>query len=152
MSFKLGAIKDDSPKEKVVISNEITTDTRVEINPKVLEAYWKAYADKLSHEENGGYLSSMLMRHAPQVKSYNVFQVEVAHDLEKDQFIENKMRILSYLRLAMKIPSLELDVIISDKQQETTKAYTSKDKFKIMAEKNPALNKFKDDLGLEIEY
>ena len=78
MSFKLSAVKDDKPVAKVDLSNEIKEDESVEINEKVLCSYWSAFADKLSHEANGGYFSSMLARHKPKVVKYNVFQVEVA--------------------------------------------------------------------------
>ena len=152
MSFKLSAIEDEKEIEEVEISNEITTDESVKINEKVLTAYWQAYSDHLSHEENGGYLSSMLGRHIPKVKNYNVFQVDVAHELEYEQFIENKLSILTYLRKAMNIPSLEMDVTISEVLEASNLAYTSRDKYKIMLEKNPALDLLKDQLDMEIEY
>ena len=152
MSFKLSAIEDEKEIEEVEISNEITTDESVKINEKVLTAYWQAYSDHLSHEENGCYLSSMLGRHIPKVKNYNVFQVDVAHELEYEQFIENKLSILTYLRKAMNIPSLEMDVTISEVLEASNLAYTSRDKYKIMLEKNPALDLLKDQLDMEIEY
>ena len=152
MSFKLSAIEDEKEIEEVEISNEITTDESVKINEKVLTAYWQAYSDHLSHEENGGYLSSMLGRNIPKVKNYNVFQVDVAHELEYEQFIENKLSILTYLRKAMSIHSLEMDVTISEVLEASNLAYTSRDKYKIMLEKNPALDLLKDQLDMEIEY
>ena len=152
MSFKLSAVKDDKPVAKVDLSNEIKEDESVEINEKVLCSYWSAFADKLSHEANGGYLSSMLARHKPKVVKYNVFQVEVAHTLEYDQLIENKLDLLNYLRQAMKIPNLEMDVKISDKIEGTAIAYTAKDKYKVMLEINPSLDNLKQRFDMDIEY
>ena len=152
MSFKLSAVKDDKPLVKVDLSNEIKEDESVEINEKVLCSYWSAFADKLSHEANGGYLSSMLARHKPMVVKYNVFQVEVAHALEYDQLIENKLDLLNYLRQVMKIPNLEMDVKISDKIEGTAIAYTAKDKYKVMLEINPSLDNLKQRFDMDIEY
>ena len=52
----------------------------------------------------------------------------------------------------MNIPSLEMDVTISEVLEASNLAYTSRDKYKIMLEKNPALDLLKDQLDMEIEY
>ncbi|MCB0772781.1 MAG: DNA polymerase III subunit gamma/tau, partial [Flavobacteriales bacterium] len=62
---------------------------------------------------------------------------------------EEKAALMGFLRRELGIPGLELEV----QKHEATAVrprYTPRDKFMLMAEKNPALLKLREDLDLDL--
>ena len=59
--------------------------------------------------------------------------------------------MLGFLRSELHNSTIHLEVVVS-KEEAKTMIYTQADKFKFMAEKNPALHELRSVLGLDYDY
>jgi DNA polymerase-3 subunit gamma/tau len=62
-----------------------------------------------------------------------------------------KTDLLSYLKTSLKNSSLQLKIIVDETKTER-KPYTGEEKYQRLAEKNPTLNKLRQQFGLEIDF
>ena len=60
--------------------------------------------------------------------------------------------IIGFLKKSLVNNRIQFNIKIKELEKQEIKAYTPEDKFKEMAEKNPALLKMKDQFGLELDY
>jgi hypothetical protein len=58
---------------------------------------------------------------------------------------------MEFLKFRLNNYKIHLQTSIAD-NQKTMKPYTDKEKFDMLAEKNPALRTLREELDLEIEY
>ncbi|MEO9806130.1 MAG: hypothetical protein ABJF04_22915 [Reichenbachiella sp.] len=66
--------------------------------------------------------------------------------------IENiEVELLGFLRLELKNSAIAFNYEISEDTEER-RPYTSEEKFKAMAKKNPALLKLADEFGLDTDH
>ena len=79
-----------------------------------------------------------------------VFEVTVNTDINKEYLDNNIRSILDWLQDKLKNDFIEMKIVIS-KVIVNNKPFTSQEIFQEMARQNPALNKLKDELGLEIK-
>ena len=78
--------------------------------------------------------------------------IEVNNEIQVDLLtISLRTEILNYLRKELQNFTIHLEVVVS-KEEAKTMIYTQADKFKFMAEKNPALHDLKNVLGLDYDY
>ena len=78
--------------------------------------------------------------------------IEVNNEIQVDLLtISLRTEILNYLRKDLHNSTIHLEVVVS-KEESKTIIYTQADKFKYMAEKNPALYDLKNVLGLDYDY
>lgn len=86
-----------------------------------------------------------------QIVNENEVELTLASQHEREMFDEDRINIMPFLRSRLKHFKLELSVKINQGIQ-TKRIFTAEDKFKLMAEKNPALIELRNTLGLELEY
>jgi DNA polymerase III subunit gamma/tau len=78
--------------------------------------------------------------------------LEVDNEIQTDLLtISLRTEVLNYLRKELQNSTIHLEVVVS-KEEAKTMIYTQADKFKFMAEKNPALHDFRSILGLDYDY
>jgi DNA polymerase III subunit gamma/tau len=78
--------------------------------------------------------------------------IEVDNEIQVDLLtISLRTEVLSFLRKELQNSTIHLEVVVS-KEEAKTMIYTQADKFKFMAEKNPALNDLRSVLGLDYDY
>jgi DNA polymerase III subunit gamma/tau len=78
--------------------------------------------------------------------------IEVDNEIQVDLLtISLRTEVLSFLRKELQNSTIHLEVVVS-KEEAKTMIYTQADKFKFMAEKNPAMNDLKNILGLDYDY
>jgi DNA polymerase III subunit gamma/tau len=78
--------------------------------------------------------------------------IEVDNEIQVDLLtISLRTEVLSYLRKELHNSTIHLEVVVS-KEEAKTMIYTQADKFKFMAEKNPALHDLRNVLGLDYDY
>ncbi|MBK6988113.1 MAG: hypothetical protein IPH33_07635 [Bacteroidetes bacterium] len=65
---------------------------------------------------------------------------------------EEKLELLIYLRKALSNFKISLTIIVNINEASEGPAYTPSEKFKKLAEINPAMNDLKKSFDLEIEY
>lgn len=151
MSFKLDAVKEDVVEPEKEEEARVIDET-IEINERLLKTYWKNYAVSLTNNSEKGYMFAMLTKHEPRPKKFNVFEIDVENVLERDQLLDQKLEVLTFMRKKLGIPSLEMDINVVEKEGDVIQAYTPRDKFRIMAENNPELSKLVDRFDMEIDY
>lgn len=78
--------------------------------------------------------------------------LEVDNEIQVDLLtISLRTEILTFLRKELQNSTIHLEVVVS-KEEAKTMIYTQADKFKFMADKNPALHDLRNVLGLDYDY
>lgn len=77
--------------------------------------------------------------------------IELNNEAQREMLTAIKQDMLDEFRLLLKNKQTQLEIRVSEVQGEV-KAYKPSDKFKQMAEKNPALLELKKRFDLDIEY
>ncbi len=141
---------DDLPEEQ-----KEDTKASVEsqdITGEQLTACWNTYAEILLKKGRDNLYSLMTMV-SPELSAPDVFEVSVVNDVQKDKLSDEKLSLLEYIKKELKVPSLQMKISVQKKQAgQKNFPYTDKEKFNRMAEKNPILNKLKQQFDLEIEF
>ena len=81
------------------------------------------------------------------------YQIELLIDNpSQDEFFqEEKSELVSFLRKSLNNYTLNVYVKLDDSVKSGEVAYTNKEKYQKMVEKNPGLDDFRKQLGLELE-
>ena len=118
-----------------------------EVNAALLVRAWNDYA--LARKREGkNSLHATLAAHEPVAAGPSSVSFAIVNDVQEKYMREEKPALLAYLRRELDDPALQFDVL-----KETVVArprYTKLDKFTIMAERNPALVKLKEELDLDL--
>ena len=130
---------------------EILPDLANEFDQGKLELIWNQYANKIQAEGKMTLSTAMLKRPAVIIEKHQLlFQVDNTA-IEKD-FIEQKINILGYLRRELNNFKINLELKVSTEAHVNDIPYTPSEKFKKLAEQNPAMMELKKKFDLEIEY
>jgi len=70
---------------------------------------------------------------------------------QKNELEHGKVQLINYLRKELRNNKISLSIKIQKQEEVTRKVFTAADKFKMMAEKNPALIDLKKKLGLDLD-
>lgn len=76
----------------------------------------------------------------------------IVSKLEETEVIQNRYDLLLFLKQELGNHQIELDTVLIEEAPQERKAFTDKDKFEQMANKNPLLQKFRDKFDLELLY
>jgi DNA polymerase III subunit gamma/tau len=78
--------------------------------------------------------------------------LEVDNEIQIDLLTTTlRTEVLNFLRRELQNSTIHLEIVVAE-QENTTLIYTQADKFKFLAEKNPALNELRNVLGLDYDY
>jgi DNA polymerase-3 subunit gamma/tau len=119
-----------------------------ELNPALLARTWSDYA-KARKREGKSSLHATLAANSPVITGPQSISFTIVNTVQENYMREEKAQLLGHLRRQLGMPGLELQVV----KQEITDLrprYTPKDRFAIMAEKNPALLKLREGLDLDL--
>ena len=124
----------------------LPTSTK-EVNPVLLVKAWTDYA--MAQRERGrSSLHATLCAREPVVQGPGRITFAIVNDVQENYLRNEKPELLGHLRRALGDPGLELDVV---KEQVVVKPrFTPVDRFKLMAEKNPALLHLHELLKLDL--
>lgn len=114
---------------------------------ETLTEAWESYAENLLEEK---WLKNTMKIYLPKKISDNLFEVTVNTEINKQYLDDNMQSILDWLKEKLQNDLIEMKILISE-TVVNKKAFTSKEIFQEMVEKNPALKKLSDELGLEIK-
>ncbi len=89
--------------------------------------------------------------HKPQTGGNNIIEITVDNVIQKESIFEQKPEILSFLRKNLNNYAINLEVKITD-NPKIHKAYLPAEKFQKMVEKNPDVERLKNDLDLDLIY
>lgn len=115
-----------------------------------LENAWNKYANDLKIKGRAGFASSLLSKR-PQLMDNNIIEFSISNRALEETIDEDKMNFLGFLRKELDNYSIQLSLILSQSEDKTS-LYTATDRYKHLAEKNPAINKLKQVFDLDIEF
>jgi len=130
------------------VEEDFTNKPADEFTQEQIETLWKEVAEKNKSDKN---LFSTLTKHKPLKKENFVIEYVVDNKIQKKEIEDRLMEIMPILREKLNNYQIQLSIVVTE-QPKNDKPYTPQDKFKQMAEKNPALLKLKDQLDLEIDF
>jgi len=114
-----------------------------------LHEFWGEFAKKRKLERDS--VTEELIFNRDFTLDGQAIRIYLDNDLQQEAMTAIRNDLIQYLRERLEAPSLSLDFPVN--QQETKKlAYTDKEKFAVMAEKNPHLLELQQLLGLDIEF
>ncbi len=134
-------------QEEQIISPQLPKNTFTK--EQLLEA-WHRYAAKMKDTHKMNLFTTMNLRE-PHVNENFTIEFEIDNKVQEEQLLTEKTDLLGFLRGELQNSDIGLSLIITQKT-EGKKLYTSQEKFKHLAEKNPSLLKLKQQFDLDIDY
>lgn len=115
-----------------------------------LHKAWANYANRVKNNGKSS-LFATLTKHQPAIAANFVIEFTIDNAVQEELMTTERLELMDYLRSTLNNYQLQLKTIINKSEQKNT-AYTTRDKFNKMAEKNPALHTLKDLLRLDLDY
>jgi DNA polymerase-3 subunit gamma/tau len=82
----------------------------------------------------------------------NIITLSLTNPIEEPILTSIKQELLTYLREKLSNSSLQVEGQMQEQQLGKKIAYTNKEKFDHLAEKNPLLKELKEKLGLDPDF
>ena len=145
------SIKDSGkPKKDTESDSQVQNNTATSpFTQEDLKSYWNEFASSL--KVDFPHLFTTLTSREPVLKENWQIELEIDNRILEEELSLKKEDLLDFLKQKLNNFQITLKIRIQENQKEL-KPYTDKEKFEKMAEKNPALNKLKEQLDLDIEY
>ncbi|MGB1636237.1 MAG: DNA polymerase III subunit gamma/tau [Flavobacteriales bacterium] len=120
-----------------------------EVTPEGLERAWAGFVEKLRTDDRIALVATMSLG-APELKGSQVVYA-VNNPLQREQMDGLRTEVLVHLKTELKNAQLELHLEMKEQAMEEKKAFLSdKDRYDMMVEKNPALDKLRKALDLDL--
>jgi len=144
------SIKNHKPEKKTNSDEEEDLSNKPvdEFSDEKLKKAWREMTEGLKVDKN---LYFTLKRNKPVKKDDKLIEFTVDNKIQKKELEDRKLDIMPVVKEKLNNYHVLLDVKVVE-QIKQTKAYLPQEKFKKMAEKNPALKSLKDKLNLEIDF
>lgn len=120
------------------------------ISQAVLEVHWTEYAEQLKAQGKITDHAAYVMN-KPALAAENAVTFTVLNATAEERLSADKSNLMDFLRRKLRNNVFTLDIILS-KETGDVKIYTTQDKFKRLAELNPALNKLRQTFDLDLDY
>ncbi len=137
-------------KEESAVSSATSRQPAEIFSQEKLETVWNAFAEDLKSKGRKMDAATFTMNKPVKV-SDEMVTFTVVNAMQSERISLDKTELMTFLRKGLNNYVFNLDIIVS-KDEGTQKFYTSADKFKRLAEINPAINKLKSQFDLDIEY
>jgi len=135
-------------EENITISTE--NSPREFFTEDQLKIAWKQYSFVLKEQGLGTFYNALIKRN-PLRKDDETYIIQLDSQIQKDYILDHFEGFITFLRKQLRNFHLSIEIEIIENQDET-KFLTSKQKFELMARKNPNLHVFKSLFNLDIEY
>lgn len=111
----------------------------------------KAWADhaQLLKQQGKSSMHATLTANKPEITGAHEVSFTIVNTVQENYMRDEKAALLGHLRSQLGDPALNL-IIVKQESATPKRRYTPKDRFQIMAEKNPALFKLREDLDLDL--
>ena len=109
---------------------------------------WKEYATAKKREGKNSFHATLMWKE-PVVTGAHAVQFAIINEVQEKDLREQKAGLVEHLRNELADPALELS-IVKESVADARPRYTPRDRFNIMAEKNPALIGLRDALDLDL--
>jgi DNA polymerase-3 subunit gamma/tau len=130
-----------------------TTDEKKKNEPIAVENlvdFWKLFAKKMD-DDGRTNLSKALLRRNPELKNQTTINFKLDNKVIDDELKELRSDLLSFLKEKLQNSFLTLQTEILEAAIVNDTPYTAREKFLKMAEKNPALEKLRQQFDLELD-
>lgn len=144
-------LKGTSDNKSVTATEEILPDISTPFDQTLVDGLWRIYTDKLEKQGRMTLAAALKKRNPIIGENFQLNFIVDSAAAEKD-LNEEKLELLIYLRKELSNYKTTLLVSISTSESSDGPAYTPSEKFKKLAEINPAMNDLKKQFDLEIEY
>ncbi|MBK9701911.1 MAG: hypothetical protein IPO79_17965 [Flavobacteriales bacterium] len=114
----------------------------------LLQKAWQDFAMARKREGRNS-LHATLMAREPVSAGPDLVTFVILNEVQDRYFREVGQELMAFLRTELDAPGLELKVV-KEEVTDLRPRYTPMDRFRILAEKNPALLKLKDELDLDL--
>ena len=119
------------------------------VSPEALTKAWMGFVEKLRKEDRIALTATMSLGD-PELRGVQVVY-GVNNPLQREQMDGLRTEVLVHLKTTLKNASLELHLEMKEQAMEEKKAFLSdKDRYDMMVEKNPALDKLRKALDLDL--
>jgi len=125
-------------------------DLKNSFDHATLIKFWSLFSDK-AKSEGKIQLSTTLTMYAPVIKENYQIEISVHNPTQLELLVEEKEDLVNYLREKLSNYALNVHAVIAENREQGEEVFTNKEKYKKMAEKNPGLDDFRKQLGLELE-
>ena len=152
MSMRRQPVSNTTTNKPTNLSTSTTNSLQTDyedyvVSEKDLIYYWRDFASKLPKEESAN--AARMMNISPKLLNDTTFEIGVDNEMVAKYMTQLMPSIEKHLReslhnrkITMTIRTLEVNEIV--------RAYSQVERFKLMNEKNPKLQKLKELLGLEL--
>ena len=147
--------KEEVTEENNGLSNETETSgqqaaTLNSIDVEDLKRVWKEYADQIQKQGKHS-LYSTLTKRSPEIRENNELELIIDNKVQEQELHEEKQNLSAFLKEHLSLAQISIYTTIIEVDEEK-KPYTSIEKFKRMAEKNPSISELKEQLDLDIDF
>ncbi len=142
-SNKLVPIKE----EKSINIDDLPSD---KVSNEQLQKVWEEFA-LLQQQEKKIQLFTTLTMDKPILLDEKTIELVIHNQSQNNLLQEEKQRLMDYLRKQLNNFQLQLLTRIEERAGTDDVAYTNKERYLKMVEKNPDLEEFRKQLGLELE-
>ncbi|MFM2290859.1 MAG: hypothetical protein RIS29_672 [Bacteroidota bacterium] len=129
-----------------VVSEPVQTMNKPFTADELINA-WHQFAGTIPDQSR---MVSFIQSTFPQLVSPTLFEVKVNNVLQEREMVRLQPDIHSFIHLRLQNNSIRMQVRVIE-EDETARLSTPEDKYKQMAEQNPALEILKNGLGLELD-
>ena len=112
-----------------------------------LEVAWLQYTETIPDQ---GRMKSFILSTKPQLISENEFEIIVSNTLQEKELKRLQPDLVTFIRLHLQNSKVGMSIKIAE-ETDMQRANSPEDRYKIMAEQNPALDVLKNGLQLEID-
>jgi DNA polymerase-3 subunit gamma/tau len=150
LSSIVNAEKKTVQKQEEVPTHVVGAKMTVPVTQALLEQYWTEYSEMLKAKGKTTDASAFAMN-KPVLVEENTVTFTVHNAMAQERLNADKTSLMDYLRGKLRNNVFTLEIILS-KEEGEAKIYTTQDKFKRLAELNPALNKLRQTFDLDLDY
>jgi len=130
----------EGPAQQTVVQNTPFTD-------QDLFRAWQQFADTIPEQ---GRMASLFLSTIPQLTSATTFEITVSNVLQEKELKRLQPDILGFIHSKLENSQVRMSIKIAE-ETEVQRANSPEDRYKILAEQNPALDILKNGLQLEID-
>jgi uncharacterized membrane protein YgaE (UPF0421/DUF939 family) len=112
---------------------------------------WRRFAFEMKEQGMETFYNAMIKRE-PVLKEKDKYTMEVDNQIQVDYITPHLQDLNQYFRKELKNYALSIEIEQTENQQEEVKFLTGKDKFAVMARRNPNIHTLKTMFNLDVEY
>jgi DNA polymerase-3 subunit gamma/tau len=150
-SIKLASLKSTgekkNPENKEIVSEPAAFENK-NFTAAELELAWNEYAKKIGDEGKKQLFSTMNKR-KPLLKDNFTVEIIVDNKIQSDEIFSEQINLLPFLKEKLSNRLIKIVSAVIEAKDKPDEAYTPKEKFMKMAEKNPALDTLRTQFDLE---